>query len=47
MTVWLWDRIVPVIAIITTYRLGCRQGRMSERIDWLTGRRTAEETADA
>lgn len=44
MTVWLWDRIVPVIAIITTYRLGLHQGRMTERVEWLTGRRSREAT---
>lgn len=40
MTWWaLWDKVLPVAAVIAAGALGFRLGRAYERIDWLTGRR--------
>jgi len=41
MTAWaLWDRLVPVLAVIASGAVGVRFGRALERAEWLSGRRT-------
>lgn len=40
MSMWaLWDRLLPVAAVIAVGGVGFRFGRACERLDWLTGRR--------
>lgn len=47
MTAWaVWDRLVPVAAVLLALWLGYRLGRGSERLDWLTGKRSCGHDPD-